>query len=164
MRLNDNVDISFREGASFLFEIDDQKITYKCSSVSGKEVVLVNGEIVSQSQNFKLKSNHIFNIESVEYEIEFESKDLLKGNSECSLKKSGSIIKTYKIKYNKPAKPSTIFRIVPLILGVTVGVGISQKFIPVWICVLLGILALLIVFVSTFKSSMEGWECEVSDV
>lgn len=164
MKLNDNVEISFREGASFLFEIDDQQILYKCSPISGKEFILINGETVSQSQNFNLKSNHTFNIKDVEYEIELKITNLAKSNIECSLKKFGNIIKTYKIKNNKTAKPSPIVRTASFILFVISAIGISQKLIPVFACVLLGALAILLVFISTFKSRIGGWECEVTDL
>jgi hypothetical protein len=165
MILNDNVEVSLQAGAIFKFQVEEAQIIYKCTPFSGKEEILVNGETISQSQNFKLKSQHTFSIDNVEYEVTFESKDLVKGNSECSLKQSGQLLKTYKLKYIKSSnKPPVIYRLISLILCVTLGVGISQKAIPIWGAVILGVVALLIIFITTFKANMENWECEAIDV
>ena len=165
MILNDNVEVSLKAGAVFTFQLEEGLITYKCSPFSGKEEVLVNGETISQNHNFKLKSHHTFNIDDIEYEITFESKDLIKGNSECSLKKSGHLLKTYKLTHTKSAyKPPAIFRIIFVFIFAMIGVGISQNSIPIWVSVILGFLAILIVFITTFKASMKNWECEVIDV
>ena len=39
MTLNENVEISVQKGMSFRFRDADNEITYKCSSISGKERV-----------------------------------------------------------------------------------------------------------------------------
>jgi hypothetical protein len=163
--LNDNVEVSLKAGAIFRFQLEDAQIIYKCSPFSGKEEILVNDKIISQSQNFKLNSQHAFSIDNADYELTFESKDLVKGNSECSLKRSGQLLKTYKLKYIKSEnKPPLVYRIITLLLCVAIGVGISQKLIPIWVSVVLGILALAIIFITTFKANMENWECEAIDV
>ncbi len=65
MILNENVEISVQKGMSFRFEDEDIEIIYKCSSLSGKERVEVNGRLVSKSKNFKTRSIHSFTINGV---------------------------------------------------------------------------------------------------
>jgi len=161
MKLNNNVEVSFRDGAIFRFIIDDNEILYKCSPFSGRETVELNNEMVSETKNFKLRSSHNFTINSNMYEISFESKNLLKGDSECTLKSEGKIIQAYRLQYIKPPKPSVIIRILPIILGLLVGIGISFKLIPFWLSIILFIVAFIAVFVISFMSNIHNWKCEV---
>ncbi len=60
--MTNKVEVSAKSGMHFKFYSDDVEVTYYCSPVSGKEVVKVNGEIVSEAQNFKFSSTHEFEI------------------------------------------------------------------------------------------------------
>ncbi|WP_440055456.1 hypothetical protein ACSLBF_04755 [Pseudoalteromonas sp. T1lg65] len=164
MKINEFVEVSFKEGATFIFQVDSNEIVYQCSPFSGKEFVSVNGKLVSESQNYKLKSNHKFMVDGVEYEITFESKDLIKGRNECSLNKEGVLVKLYKLKYIKPPKKPIYHWIPPIILGALAGIGIAQRVLPIWLCIAFGVLAFVLIFISELKSSIENWDCEVVDV
>ncbi|RXF06063.1 hypothetical protein [Pseudoalteromonas sp. PS5] len=164
MKINESVEVSFKEGATFIFQVDSNEIVYKCSPFSGKEFVSVNGKLVSESQNYKMKSSHKFTIDGVEYEVTFESKDLIKGRNECSLNKEGVLVKLYKLKYIKPPKKPIYYWIPPIILGALAGIGIAQGVLPTWLCITFGVLAFALIFISEFKSSIENWDCEVVDV
>ncbi|ESP90935.1 MULTISPECIES: hypothetical protein [Pseudoalteromonas] len=164
MKINEFVEVSFKKGATFIFKVDSNEIVYKCSPFSGKELVSVNGNLVSESQSYKLKSSHRFVVDGVKYEVNFESKDLINGDNECSLVKEGQLIKLYKLKYIKPPKKPIYYWIPPLVLGALAGVGITQGILPIWLCIVFSVLAFVIVFIFELISNMENWECEVVDV
>ncbi|MEJ6474875.1 hypothetical protein [Pseudoalteromonas piscicida] len=164
MKINEFVEVSLKEGVTFIFQVDSNEVVYKCSHYSGKEFVSVNGKLVCESQNYKLKSNHSFVIDEVEYEINFESKDLIKGHNECSLNKEGELVKLYKLEYIKPPKKPLYYWILPVIFGASAGVGIAEGVLPIWLCVVFGVVALVLIFISELKSGMENWSCEVVEL
>ncbi len=85
-----------KEGFNFHFEVDDYKIHAWGSSKSGKEVVTVDGEIVSEKRSLGRHTIHSFILNNVRYEIEFNVKSLLTGEFHCSLIKDGAHIETQK--------------------------------------------------------------------
>lgn len=89
-------DVNYRDGYHFDFEVDGHNIHVHGSSKSGKETVLVNGEVVAEKRSFRRKSTLSFSIEDDTYEIEFNMVNMLTGELHCTLIKNNMHIKTYK--------------------------------------------------------------------
>lgn len=130
-----------KDGISFIFEDEGNKICIWGSTLNGKEKVYLNDTIISEKQNFKLKgSSHKFiDSEGNEFEVEFEIKSILKGEIKCTVLKNASKIKTFMAKYNQPKylkfniKSLAIFALSGVILGF---LDLPEKlFIPIIIAV-----------------------------
>ena len=156
MPLHKNVDVSIRKGAIFKFKVDEKEVVYTCAPLSGKEKVTIDGVIVSEGQNFKLSSTHYFSVNDKDYSVEFRSKSLINGDAECRLFTEDSLVNGYKLSYIKPAKRSLLFKSLPLIGGVCIGIAYSIRLIPVWLAA-----AMLIVGIAIHVSKDIGkWTCD----
>jgi hypothetical protein len=89
-------EVNYRDGYHFDFEVDGHNVHAHGSSKSGKETVLVNGEIVAEKRSFRRKSTLNFSIEENTYEIEFNMVNMLTGELHCTLIKNNMHIKTFK--------------------------------------------------------------------
>lgn len=88
--------VSYRDGFHFDFEASNHKISVRCSSISGKETVFVDGELVAEKRSFRRKSSMAFSIDGDNYEVEFNVVDMLKGETHCTLIKNDLHVKTIK--------------------------------------------------------------------
>ncbi len=88
----DREKVSLKHGYWFYFEDEGTQIVAFASALSGKEVVLVDDEIVSSRYNFRLKATHSFEHKGRQYEVTIALENLLKGTITCSLQRGGILI------------------------------------------------------------------------
>jgi hypothetical protein len=88
--------VNYKDGFSFDFEDASNKISVHCSSVSGKESIFFNGDLIASKRSFRRKSSMNFNIGKDAYEVEFHVIDMLKGETHCTLIKNDVHVKTIK--------------------------------------------------------------------
>lgn len=88
--------VSYREGFSFDFTDADHNISVRCSSITGKETVYVDDNLVAEKRSFRRKSSMNFNIGEDSYEVEFNVVNMLKGETHCTLIKNEAHLKTIK--------------------------------------------------------------------
>lgn len=86
----------FKDGFNFNFKVGDHLIHAWGSAKSGKELVHVDGQVVSDKRSFSRRSVHTFNLDNDSYEIEFQTVSLLTGELHCSLIKDGVHVETLK--------------------------------------------------------------------
>jgi hypothetical protein len=90
----DKKQVTVRNGYWFFFEDDNNKIAMHGSAISGKETIYVNDEVVSETRNYRFKSEHLFKIKGVKYKVEFKVKNMLKGELVCRLFREDKLLKT----------------------------------------------------------------------
>lgn len=95
--LPDKSEGSVKNGIWFVHEDGSNLIHVWGSTMSGKEKVFLNNQIVSEGRTVKMKSGHIFQDENgANYEVKIETVNLAKGSLMCSLVKNDELIKTFK--------------------------------------------------------------------
>ena len=77
-------------GIWFVFPDGDRTIRLWGSTLSGKEKIYVDGELVQESRSLRTKATHEFNIDSDVYRTEFSV--TLRGRTTCVLYKNGAQI------------------------------------------------------------------------
>ena len=94
----DTVDetVNYRDGFNFDFEDAGHVINVHCSSVSGKESIYLDGELVASKRSYRRKSSMKFTVDENNYEVEFNVVDMLKGETHCTLIKNDLHVKTIK--------------------------------------------------------------------
>lgn len=70
---------------TFTFEHDGHTIVANASSLSGKEVITVDGIEVSRKRNLGLRSRHQFVVDGKEYTLRFDVNGFLLCRVECEL-------------------------------------------------------------------------------
>ncbi|WP_133405290.1 hypothetical protein [Parashewanella tropica] len=98
----------FTEGYQFNFMVNGKAISAWGSCWTGKEVIKLDGSIVSEGRSYRRKSVHHFDIGQVPYEIEFNAVDILKGHLECTLIEDGAHVETQSIAYKHPETPKKV--------------------------------------------------------
>lgn len=95
--MNDADSFSLRKGFSFTFKDGDNVIESWFSSISGKEEVRLNGQVVARQRTLSYHSSNQFDVEGVHYKSELEVKHLFKGPFVCTLFKNGEPYKRKKL-------------------------------------------------------------------
>jgi hypothetical protein len=119
----DTVDetVNYRDGFNFDFEDAGHVINVHCSSVSGKESIYLDGELVASKRSYRRKSSIKFAIDENNYEVEFNVVDMLKGETHCTLIKNDVHVKTIKkallMKYQLTAKSTWIVVFLIFVFG-----------------------------------------------
>ncbi|MBM7074138.1 hypothetical protein JQC92_19225 [Shewanella sp. 202IG2-18] len=90
------------KGYQFRFVVNNNVITTWGSSWNGKEIIKVNDEVVSEQRSYKRKSIHLFKVDDIPYEIEFNMIDILRGHLQCTLIEDGVHVETQSIAYKHP--------------------------------------------------------------
>jgi len=86
-------------------------------STTGKEKVYLNEELVSERRSLKLKSEHHFqDKEKNEYEVKFNTINLIKGEMDCLIIKNNEVVKSFKTTFNR-GKNFTLKRFLILIVS-----------------------------------------------
>lgn len=96
------------EGYNFHFDIDGHHIHSHASSMSGKEIVYVDGEIVSERKSLKKHSRIELNLGENKYEIEFYMVSMFKGELHCILIKEGVHVEAQIITMNTDGKKTEL--------------------------------------------------------
>ncbi|WP_111979452.1 hypothetical protein [Algibacillus agarilyticus] len=160
MKLNDKVEFSVKNGMSFTFNDEGNVVVYKANSLSGKESVIVNDQVVSESKNYKKHSTHQFEYNEKNYTIELIVNSLIKGDVTCNFSVENKLITAYKLNYIKKKTNNIIPLFVLLLVGVLGGVLYSSGLLPKW--ALIAIIAAAGVF-GAFNSQ-GNWECSEQSV
>ena len=115
--------VSLKHGYWFYFDDESTQIVVFVSALSGKEVVFVDDEIVSNMRSFRLKATHSFEHKGQQYEVTIALGNLFKGTINCSLLKDGILLtKTSKSLYQRSL--NKLF-LVSLCIGILCGFGVS---------------------------------------
>lgn len=89
-----------KNGNWFILSDGENRIQIWSSNMNGMEKVYLNDKLVSEIRNLKTKSAHNFKDNSgVSYEVAFQTKHILKSAHSCTVKKDGTVLKTFNIKY-----------------------------------------------------------------
>ena len=97
-----------RNGYDFRFEFNGLSFRAGGSSVSGKEFVYVNDELVSSKRSQSTLSEHEFSLNDNHYKLEFEVLDKAKGELACRLYCDDKLVKLF------AARPKRLFITKPL--------------------------------------------------
>lgn len=161
MKIHDNIEASFKKGMLVTFDLDGYKIEYWASTYGGKETVKVDGELLSQSRNYKLSSSHRFVVNNKACEIIINGRSAFKGLFIIELLVEEKIITSYKIGYGKTVKQPLVVRLVarfsPLIVGAAVGWFYSMGALSLWEGLVIGGCG---VALPQMLIRSEGWYCE----
>jgi len=94
-------------GLWFVFLDEPKKIALWASSITGKQEVYVDDQLVSSCRSMLVRAKHEFSISEIQYEIELVIEKLKKGSFRCVLKKSGVVVDAYATEYNSK---SSVYR------------------------------------------------------
>jgi hypothetical protein len=115
--------VSLKHGYWFYFDDAGIQIVAFASALSGKEVVFVDDEIVSNMRSFKLKATHRFEHKGHQYEVVIALENIFSGAISCSLLKDGILLtKTSKSLYQRSL--NKLF-LVSLCIGILCGFGVG---------------------------------------
>lgn len=85
---------SLRNGYWFYFDDEGTSITAFGSTLSGREKVFVDDELISSKQNWRFSNCHKFTLNNADYEVEFRVTNWRTGELVCSLRKNGALLDT----------------------------------------------------------------------
>ena len=155
--MTNKVEVSAKSGMHFKFYSDDVEVTYYCSPVSGKEVVKVNGEIVSEAQNFKFSSTHQFEINGNPAKIRLKAHGLTKNVTLCEFFVADELVKAYKLTYGTKGKVPLMAQLVISVIAAAVGWFFAAQFLSSWLAfaIMIALLGLAV-----FKFEKPSRECE----
>lgn len=97
-------------------------------SNTGKEMIYLNDELVSEQRNINLKSEHNFDDKNNnKYNIQFITTNLMKGEMDCLIHRNNEEIKSFKTSFRRD-KNFTINRFLILILSSVAFAFLSKHF------------------------------------
>jgi hypothetical protein len=121
--MNENTKVSLTKGYWFYFEDAGLKITAFGSGFSGKEIIYINDEIVSEKRNYRIKSTHCFDYAGNTYEVSFEMKNMLTGELVCSLTKNKELLHTESKAYFSKKNVGITSMLQLFLISVLFGIG-----------------------------------------
>lgn len=93
-----DVEQVFKEGYRFQFELEDVAIECWGSALTGKEIVYIDGESVSEQRSiFSRQSLHKFQHNGDSYEVEYNVVKMMGGEVHCILIKNGVHVETKRL-------------------------------------------------------------------
>ena len=115
--------VSFKHGYWFYFDDEGTQIVAHVSALTGKEVVFVDDEIVSNKRNFRLQATHSFAHKERQYEVTIAMVSLIKGAINCRLQRDGVLLH----KTSKSFHQHTLGKLflVSVCLGAVFGFGVT---------------------------------------
>jgi hypothetical protein len=99
--MHDDTPYHFFKGMTFRFEEANNTIQVWYSNWSGKEVITVNGQVVSTRRQFGLNSTHPFQIGGDAYSVNMRTTRRLKGPLVCTLSKGSEPILRQQLGFSK---------------------------------------------------------------
>lgn len=121
--MHDDTSYHFLKGTTFLFEEENRTIQVWYSNWTGKEVITVNGHVVSSRRQFGLNSTHPFQIGGDAYSVNVRTASRVKGQLVCTLSKGSTPILRQQLEWNwagsqeTPTRPDHKRRVVQFLLG-----------------------------------------------
>lgn len=115
-------------GLTTYFDVGDHVIEVFLSSISGREVVRVDGQEVSSRRNWRYRSSHAFELDGARYRVEVTIISLLKGQARIDLYKDDAYLDHDEIDWKQAfaggqAKPSRLQSTL-VILGLMLAGGV----------------------------------------
>jgi hypothetical protein len=89
---SENQEATFRNGFWFFFNHKGHEIVVFCSAMSGKEIVYVDEEEVSNKRSLKMSTQHHIEIEGDSLCVEVRLMSLLSTDVQCTLLKDNDVI------------------------------------------------------------------------
>ncbi len=84
--------ISLKRGIECFFDVGDATVRVWASAWTGREVVELNGQVVSDKRSLKLSTPHRFTHDGHDYEVVFQISSLLSGLFEVFLYRNGKLL------------------------------------------------------------------------
>lgn len=85
--------VSLFQGVQCYFDIGEHTISVWGSAWSGREIVRVDNQVVSDSRNFsRLQSRHDFTLDGVSYHLVFKTESILRGHYAVYLYRGDTLI------------------------------------------------------------------------
>jgi len=125
-RTHNKSNLSLKGGYAFYFYDGEHEIFAHGSSWSGKETIFVDGIKVSSLRSIGRRSLHHFDIDGVNYEIEFNMVNIIKGELHCIFIKNGVHFKTEKLLAYKSTKLSYKYILIGFISGIVLGFAVAK--------------------------------------
>ncbi len=94
MEQNTNTAPTITQGYWFFFDIDGKKVAAHGSSWSGRELVFIDDELVSDKRNYRFNSEHKFKIGERDCRLQFKVTNWLTGELVCSLFEEDALLAT----------------------------------------------------------------------
>ena len=154
---DENVKMSYISGFEFVFLDNENQIEVLYSGMTGREQVLLNGRVVSQSRNYRLKSSHDFHDAGTDYKVKMELESISSGSFACSFFKDSNLIRTYKLK--RIRGENRFSPVLLFILSIAVALAFSLLDLGIWIT--LAIVLPIIVGISAFLDRGR-WEYSIA--
>lgn len=155
--MNENVEVSIKKGMLFKFYYNNRLITYDCSPVSGKEVVMIDGEVISESKSYKMSSSHEFVLDGKAAKINLSLKGFTKNVTICEFFVAGELINAYQLTYGSKGNIPLMARIIMLIIAATIGWFYAAQVIDEWLAFAIAIIPSVAIM---FKFEKPNWTCE----
>ena len=150
---DENVKMSYISGFEFVFLDNENQIEVLYSGMTGREQVLLNGRVVSQSRNYRFMSSHLFSDADADYEIELGLESISSASFACSFRKDSKLIRTYKLKHiTKESRMSPAWS---YLLSVVVALAISLLDLGFWISLAIAVLAIISISVYLTRGRWE---------
>ncbi|MBW4622178.1 MAG: hypothetical protein KME17_22845 [Cyanosarcina radialis HA8281-LM2] len=138
--------VSLSKGFWFIFRDGEREIAAHGSTITGRERIFVNGELISEKRSLSKRSEHQFTVNENIYKVIFVVPQILQGKMECSLIKDGKCIRAFKTSPKNSKFRTLDFIILGLIGGVS-GFLISHFKLPFWL-IFFVIFAVIVIRVS----------------
>ena len=107
---------SIKDGYSFVFDDEGNKISAWFSAFSGHEKIYLNAELISEQRNLSTRSSRTFRVGPNEYSINMEAVSVLLGPYVCTLYKNGKAFKRQKLCLRKEGKSRAKFSLLQVLL------------------------------------------------
>jgi hypothetical protein len=120
-----SVDASLLKGVNYYFQDDDNEIRVFISMVSGKEIIHLNGNEVSNKRSLRTKTLHKFTQRKIRYEVEVKVTNILLGHIDCTIIKDGVHVETSQYSYIKSWKSFAKTFLQTLVVSFTIGFAVG---------------------------------------
>ncbi|MGB0895239.1 MAG: hypothetical protein ACPGUD_12595 [Parashewanella sp.] len=80
---------TLKNGYQFDFDVNGHQVSVWGSGWNGKEIIKVDGSVVSEMRSITRMSVHRFELDSNHYEVELNMKSILNGELECTVIENG---------------------------------------------------------------------------
>lgn len=157
MTTNENVEVSVNKGMLFKFNFNNKLITYDCSPVSGKEVVMIDGEVVSESKNYKMSTSHEFVLDGQAAKINLSLKGFTKNVTVCEFFVAGELINAYQLTYGTKGNIPLMAKFITLTVAAMVGWFYAAQVIDTWLAIAIVLIPSVAIM---FKFEQPNWTCE----
>ena len=127
----------------FEFEIGKKVLALECSHF-GKEIVTLNGELVSESRTLKFRNKHFVKIDDRTFTIELHANNIFTGRLTCNLYASDELQSSKFTKAELGEKNKIVSIVLLLLFCGLLGMAIPKMGSWVWLSPLLFVLSVIV--------------------